>query len=42
MSAENAKGRWESLRRLIPIVGAVGAGVAIGTYSENTGSFLAP
>jgi Na+/H+-dicarboxylate symporter len=42
VSETATKGRWESLQRLIPIVGAVVAGVAIGTYSESTGAFLGP
>ncbi|MDH3403728.1 MAG: dicarboxylate/amino acid:cation symporter [Acidobacteriota bacterium] len=42
MSAAPAQGRWESLRRLVPIVAAVAGGVAIGTWAEGVGSVLAP
>ncbi|MCZ6725745.1 MAG: dicarboxylate/amino acid:cation symporter [Acidobacteria bacterium] len=42
MSSAAAKGSWDSLRRLLPIVGALGIGGAIGTYSPNAGNLLAP
>lgn len=42
MSAANERGAWESLRRLLPIVGAIVAGAAIGSLSETTGHLLAP
>jgi len=42
MSAAGSKGSWDSLRRLLPIVGAIGLGAGIGSLSESTGRFLAP
>jgi Na+/H+-dicarboxylate symporter len=42
MSDTTAKGSWESLRRLLPIVIAIGAGGAIGTYVPDVGTVLAP
>ncbi len=42
MSGAEPRAGWGSLRRLIPIVIAVGAGVALGTWNEPVGNFLGP
>lgn len=33
---------WSSLRRLLPIAGAVAGGIAVGSWNESLGNFLAP